>query len=89
MIGNETADKLAGNAQVTPGVQILLDNNAVENMVETSLSVGRDSRPSESHTLNRVIEKGNPRGQGGEELWRGDARRNKTNSCSRQSVLTR
>ena len=75
VIGNETADRLAGNAQVTPGVQILLDKNAVENMVETSLSVARDSRPSESHTLNCVIEKGYPRGQGGKELWRGDARR--------------
>ena len=75
VIGNETADRLAGNAQVTPGVQILLDKNAVENMMETSLSVARDSRPSESHTLNCVIEKGYPRGQGGKELWRGDARR--------------
>ena len=42
VIGNETADRLAGNAQVTPGVQILLDKNAVENMVETSLSVVSD-----------------------------------------------
>ena len=75
VIGNETADRLAGNAQVTPGVQILLDKNALESMVETSLSVARDSRPSESHTLNCVIEKGYPRGQGGKELWRGDARR--------------
>ena len=75
VIGNETADRLAGNAQVAPGVQILLDKNAVENMVETSLSVARDSRPSVSHTLQCVREKGYARGQSGKESWRGDARR--------------
>ena len=75
VIGNETADRLAGNAQVAPGAQILLDKNAVENMVETSLSVVRDSRPSVSHTLHCVREKGYARGQSGRESWRGDARR--------------
>ena len=35
--GNETADRLAGNAQITQGVQILLDKNTVESMVEASL----------------------------------------------------
>ena len=39
--GNETADRLAGSAQITPGVQVLLDNNAVESMVETSLTAAR------------------------------------------------
>ena len=74
-MGNETADRLAGNAQVAPGVQILLDKNAVENMMETSLSVARDGRPSVSHTLQCVREKGYARGQSGRESWRGDARR--------------
>ena len=31
--GNETADRLADSAQHTPGMQVLLDNNAVEIMV--------------------------------------------------------
>ena len=70
-------------------MQILLDKNAVENMMETSLSVARDSRPSESHTLNCVIEKGYPRGQGGKELWRGDARRKQNQLlCETISVNT-
>ena len=75
VLGNEKADRLAGSAQLTPGVQILLDNNAVESMVETSLTVARDNRPSESHTLHCVKEKGYERGKGAKEMWRGDARR--------------
>ena len=62
--GNETADRLAGSAQLTPGVQVLLDNNAVESMVETSLTAARDNRPSESHTLHCVKENGYERGHG-------------------------
>ena len=75
MQGNETADRLAGSAQLTPGVQVLLDNNAVESMVETSLTVTRDKRPSESHTLYCVKEKCYERGKCAKEMWRGDARR--------------
>ena len=75
MKGNETADRLAGNAHITPDVQILLDRNAVENRVETSLSEVRCSRPSESHTLHCVMDKGYKRGQGAKEMWRGDKRR--------------
>ena len=73
--GNETADRLAGNAQITQGVQILLDKNAVESMVEASLSDARCSRPTESHTLQRVMGKEYERGRGTREMWRGDARR--------------
>ena len=88
VIGNETADRLAGNAQVAPGAQILLDKNAVENMVETSLSVVRDSRPSVSHTLHCVREKGYARGQSGRESWRGDARR-KNNQLLFETIMAR
>ena len=75
MKGNETADRLAGNAQITPGVQILFDKNAVESMVEASLSDSRCSSPTESHTLQCVMDKEYGRGQGAREMWRGDTRR--------------
>ncbi len=75
MKGNETADRLAGNAQITPGVQILFDKNAVVSMVEASLSDLRCSSPTESHTLQCVTSKEYERGQGAREMWRGDTRR--------------
>ena len=73
--GNETADRLAGNAQISQGVQILLDKNTVESMVEASLSDARCSRPTESHTLQCLMGKEYERGRGAREMWRGDARR--------------
>ena len=73
--GNETADRLAGNAQISQGVQILLDKNTIENMVEASLSDARCSRPTESHTLQCLMGKEYERGRGAKEMWRGDARR--------------
>ena len=49
MLGNEKADRLAGSAQPTPGVQVLLDKHAVESIVETSLTAARDNPVSYTH----------------------------------------
>ena len=73
--GNETADRLAGSVQLTPGMQVLLDKNAVESIVETPLIAARDSWPLESHTLHCVKEKGYERGLDAKEILRGDLRR--------------
>ena len=56
MNDHETADRIVGSAQPTPAVQILLEYNAFESIVETSMTAARDSRPSESYTFHCVKE---------------------------------
>ena len=89
VIGNEAADKLAGNAQIDENIQAIFDGSSVESMVENELASKRDCHPSNSYTLQCLKEKGFKRGQGSKSELRGDTRRlNNQLLCETVSMRT-
>ena len=83
VMGNEAADKLAGNAPIEEN-GVLFDPQAVIRMVETSLNDNKDDTSS-SHTLLSVIESGVKRGDGAKCKLRGPTRR-RTNQLMLNTV---
>ena len=83
VLGNEAADKLAGNAPIEVN-DVLFDPQAVIRMVETSLNDKKDDTSS-SHTLLSVIESGVKRGDGAKCKLRGPTRR-RTNQLMLNTV---
>ena len=89
VIGNEAADKLAGNAQINENIQAIFDGSSVESMIENELASKRDCHPSTSYTLQCLKEKGFKRGQGSKSELRGDTRRlNNQLLCETVSMRT-
>ena len=75
VIGNEAADKLAGNAQIDENVQAIFDGSSVESIMENKIASEKDCCPSNSYTLQCLKEKGYKRGRGTKSDLRGYTRR--------------